>query len=161
MIAGRAQQFPAHAVQLGEIAALERRLRVGEAFVDGLEPLVDAAGAQQHVGEQREKGRAHEAGADRLLHGQAVLQLVDAFGGPAERRERRALERAAPFGFLLQLVLAGERDDLVAHAERRLRLAAIEVDALRDDEREGQRHRLALRPARVSVSRARWSARSG
>ena len=54
----------------------------------------------------------------RLLNGQAVVQLVDPLGGPAQRGERGPLERAAPLGFLLQFVLAAERDDLVAHGAR-------------------------------------------
>ena len=90
------QQLTAHAMQLGQISALERPLRVREAFVDGQETFVDAPRAREQLGEEGEKRRADEAGSDRLLHRQAVLQLVDALGGPAERGEGSALERRGP-----------------------------------------------------------------
>ena len=103
-VSAREEEFATRPVQLGRVPAFERGLCVHEALVNGQEPFVDAAGDGKHLGEQREKCRPNEAGADRLLHRQAVLQLIDAFGGAAERRQRRPLERAPPLGFLLQLV---------------------------------------------------------
>ena len=59
---------------------------------------------------KREECGADKPGSDRLLHGEAVFQLVDPFGGLAKRCEGDALKGAAPFGFLLELVLARQRD---------------------------------------------------
>ena len=84
---------------------------------------------------------------------------------PSSRRPASAI--AEPWNARLhsascgKLVLAAERDDLVAERQRLGGLAAIQVNALHDDQREDERHRLALRSGERSVSRARRSARSG
>ena len=119
---------------------------MGEALVDGAQPFVDAVRAGEHLGEQREEGRADEAGPDRLLDGEAVLQLVDALV-----RVRPSAASATPWNerpHSVSCFSSYSRQSATISSpmlDRLVRLAAIEVDALRDDEREGEGHRLALR----------------
>ena len=98
------------------------------------------------------------------------MQRAEA-GVAAARRPRRRVPASAiaepwnaarPLGLLRELVLAAERDDLVAERDRLGGLAAIQVHALRDDQREDERHRLALRSAeRDRLAAARHAPRSG
>ena len=141
------QQLAAHAVQLGEEPALDRPLGVREPFVDDRQPLGGAPVPEQRVGQQRQEHRPGQPGAERVQRVEAGPQLRGALGGAPLHRHRRGLEAAGPLGLLRELVLAAERDDLVAEHDRLGGLAAIEVHALRDDQREDERHRLALRSA--------------
>src|SRR4029078_5114412 len=108
-IAGRKQQFPARTKQLCDVAAFERPFLMFEAGGHRLEPFVDPPREPEQIAERSQKGGTHESAADRLLHGQAVLEQIDAFADLPARRKRGALERAAPFPFLQELVLTAER----------------------------------------------------
>ncbi len=89
----------------------------------------------------------------RAAQPRLALQLRDALGGAALRaRSPSPGTPRRPLGLLRELVLRAERDDLVAERDRLGGFAAIQVHALRDDQRED-----AASPAGAAIGRARSS----
>ena len=131
-------------MQFRQVSALTVLLGVREPLGQRAQRVVHTAGEAEQIREHAEERAAHQAGADRTLHGEAVREQIDPLVEPAHRGERRALERAAPFTFLRKPEFAAERDDLVANRQRLGGLAADQVHALRDEQGEDERHRLAL-----------------
>ena len=126
LIAGKDEQLSLHAMELGDVAALERPLGVREPFCDGIESFADAARAPERLAEQREKRRPHEAGIHRLLDRERVFQQVDTLVDAPRARHRRSLEGSAPFRFLAQTVVSAERGEFVANRQRVSSVAAVQ-----------------------------------